>query len=132
MDPVTSVGRAEGLRMIAEALRGEGIRVEAIYLIKLLPDHGDADWVIRIVTNRNSREVVLKVFALRRAGRIPAFGEKVRIAPVSPTHPEASRIIAYARRFARVPIEIESVILDRMLIDYALVAELPGADAAAA
>lgn len=132
MDPVTTIGGAEGLRRIAEALRAEGIGVDGIYLIKLVSDEGDVDWVLRIVTCRKSREVVLKVFDLRRAGRIPDFGGKVRIDPVPATHPEASRIIAYARRFADLPVEIETVILDRMLIEYALVAELARAGAAAA
>lgn len=132
MDPVTAVGRAEGLRRIAEALRAEGIGVEAVYLIKLVSDEGDVDWVIRIVTSRKSREVVLKIFDLRRGGRIPDFGDKVRIDPVPATHPEASRVIAYARRFADLPVEIETVILDRMLIDYALVADISKVGAAAA
>lgn len=132
MDPVTTIGGAEGLRRIAEALRAEGIGVDGIYLIKLVSDEGNVDWVIRIVTSRKSREVVLKVFDLRRAGRIPDFGSKVRIDPVPATHPEASRIIAYARRFADLPVEIETVILDRMLIEYALVADIERVGAAAA
>ncbi|MDJ0447214.1 hypothetical protein [Methylocystis sp. JR02] len=132
MDPVTTIGGAEGLCRIAEALRAEGIGVEGVYLIKVVSDEDDVDWVIRIVTSRKSREVVLKVFDLRRAGRIPEFGGKVRVDPVPATHPEASRIIAYARRFAELPVEIETVILDRMLIEYALVADIERVGAAAA
>jgi hypothetical protein len=132
MDPVTALGGAEGLRRIAEALRADGIGVESVYLIKLVSNEGDVDWVIRIVTRHKGRDVVFKVFDLRRAGRIGNLSDKVRIDPISPTHPEASRIIAYARRFAHLPVEIETVILDRMLVEYALVAELADAGAAAA
>lgn len=132
MDPVETVGRAGGLRRIAAALREAGISVDAIYLIKLENDGGHVEWVLRVVTSRNSREVVLTIFELRRKGSIPRFGDKIRIDPIPLAHPEASRIIAYAQRFADLPVEIENVILDRMLIDYALVAELPEADAAAA
>jgi hypothetical protein len=122
----------EQMRKIAQALRGEGFVIHAVYLIKLVSEDGHADWVIRVVTPRRSRDVVYKVFELRRENKIPAFDQKIRIDAVSPDHVEASRVLAYARRSGRLPVEIEGALLDGLLIDFALVADCQGVDAAAA
>jgi len=132
MDTVQMVGGANGLKKIADALRKEGFAIDAIYLIKLVHEDDREDWVVRLVTRGSSHDVVYRFFKLRNDGKIPRFGDRIRIDAITPDHPEASQVIAYARRFDRLPVEIETVLLDGMLIDYALVAELPGANAAAA
>ena len=132
MDPIQTVGGAAGLKQIADALRGEGFPVDAVYLIRLVSVEGEADWVIRVVTRGRSREAILKIFELRRAGRIPLFGCRLRIDAIAPDHPEASRVIAYARRLGRPPVEIDTVLLDGMLVTFALLADFLDADAAAA
>lgn len=132
MDPIQTVGGVAGLKQIADALREEGFPVDAIYLIKLVSQEGDVDWVIRVVTRKGNRDTIFKVFELRRAGRIPLLGDRVRLDAIAPDHPEASRVIAYARRFGRPPVEIDAVLLDGMLVTFALVADFRDADAAAA
>jgi hypothetical protein len=132
MDPIQTVGGVAGLKQIADALRAEGFPVDAIYLIKLVSVEGEVDWVIRVVTRGRSKDAILKIFELRRAGRIPLFGGRLRIDAIAPDHPEASRVIAYARRFGRPPVEIDTVLLDGMLVTFALVADFRDADAAAA
>lgn len=132
MDPVQMVGGASGLERIAEALRREGHSIDAIYLIKLLRDGKSEDWVIRIVSPEPAFDVAFKFFALQSDGRLPPIGERVRIEVVAADDPETSPILSYARRFNRLPLEINTVVLNGVLVDYALVAELPKAGAAAA
>lgn len=132
MDPVQVVGDAKGLKEIAKALRDEGFAIDAVYLIKLVAECGSVDWVVRLVTRRSSRDVIYKVFELRRGNKIPPLGPRVRIDAIPPDHIEASRVLDYARRFGRPPVEIEGVLLDGLYVDFALIADYPGADAAAA
>lgn len=132
MDPVQTVGGGAGLKKIADALRTENFVIDAIYLIRLVRDNDDVDWVIRLATHERSREVLVKTFELRRDGKIPRFGDQVRVDTILPEDPEARRVIAQAQRYGYAPVEFEGVLLDGMLIDYALVADFPGAESAAA
>jgi hypothetical protein len=132
MDPVQAAGSGAELRKIAAALRADKFPIEAVYLIKLESDEGYVDWVIRLVARAKLREATFKALELRRAGKFPAFGRQFRIDAIRPDHPEASRVIAHAQRYGYAPVEFEGVLLDGLLVDYALVADFPGAHEAAA
>jgi len=131
VDPIQTVGGAEGLSKLAGLVRAEGAPVDGVYLINRQSDEGADDWVVVLVTSVSARDVFFRLAHLRNQGKFSQF-KGVRIDPVKPDDKEVVRIMNYARRFDSLPVEVEGVLLDRMYIRYALVAELPKAGAVAA
>jgi len=132
MDPIQTLGGAAGLKKIADALRAENFPIDAVYLIRLVADNHDDHWVVRLVTRANSQDVMVKTFELRNGGKIPMFGARIGFAVVPPEDSEARQIIAQAKRYGYAPVEFGDVLLDRLYVDFALVADFPGAHVAAA
>lgn len=120
--PLLVEGGAEGLDRIAEALRQQGLPIEGVYLVRLGFEDGGSEWVIRIVSPAtDQRSILVPALSLRRAARLPAINEKVRFSPLRPDHPEAARILAYARKYRERPLQLEGIGLDGLYVDYALV-----------
>jgi hypothetical protein len=133
MDPNAMVtGGSAGLRAIADAFRMNNFAIQGIYLIKITSDEGYEDWVVRLITSKRARDMINLLVRLRREKQLPAINSRVRFDVIQADDAEASRIIEYSRRMGDVPVEINGALIDGMFIEYALVADYPGADAAAA
>jgi hypothetical protein len=130
VDPIQPVGGAEGLSKLAGVVCAEAAPVDGIYLINRQSDGGADDWVVVLVKSAGARDGFVRLAPLRNQGYFFQF-KGIRIDPVKPDDKEVVRIINYARRFDRLPVEGEGVPLDRTYIRYALVAELPRAGAVA-
>lgn len=124
-------GGAHGIARIATAFRHAGMPVSDAYLIKS-SDEEKPQWDIRLVTTESLRNVILKRIELGRAGLLPRIDRDVRIGPISPDAWQARSILAYANRAASRPVELRDVGIDGILIEYALVPELPAPSRAAA
>ena len=131
MDPIQSVGGAEGSKKLADAVHNEGFPIQRVCIANRRSNDGVDAEAVGFVTGAQTRDVLYRLAGMRRDGVIREL-TRWRISAIQPGGPEASREIAGARRFDRLPVEIEPVPRGRMQIGYALVAELPGADAAAA
>lgn len=131
MDPVQTVGGAEGLSRIADIMRREGFQIHGAYLINRRSNDDIDDWVVAFVTSARPRDLIYRMARLRRDGAFPEMSG-IRIDTVKPDNPEAVGVVSYARRFDRLPVEIDGVLLDGLLVTYALVADIRDADLAAA
>jgi hypothetical protein len=120
-------GGAEGLRRIAELVKGKGIPVEGAYLIKTTADEGSAFWRLRLITNARSLQVIHAIVDLRREQKLPRIDPSVRVSGVLGDDTEASRIITYAQNAVERPVEIIDTPIDGLFVEYALVADWPPA-----
>lgn len=133
MDTVEMVTcTADDLLRISHELKATGVDVQAIYFIKVTTVEDSVFWNIRVVTTHDPRDFFYKLWELRKAGRIPSIGTDVRIKAVRPDTVEAERVLEYARQFREAPVVISNVAWKGLYIEYALVAEAPGLDRAAA
>ena len=133
MDPIEMVRcSADDLLRISQAMKGIGVEVEGIYLLKLTADDDTVFWKIRAVTTHDPRDFIFKFAELQNAGKIPSFDSDIGIKAVPPDDPEAQRILDYARQFRSAPVVISNSAWKGLYIEYALVAEAPGLDKAAA
>jgi hypothetical protein len=128
-------GGAEGLRTMATVLRNAGFAVHGIYAIKLVADDtGHVDWVVRIIVPEGSdqRAIVVACIKLRQQGKFPIMHSKFRFNAIGERHPEVQRIARIAHERNALPKIIEYELVDGMLIEYAVVADLQGFVAMAA
>jgi hypothetical protein len=113
-------------------MKGIGVDVQGIYFLKLTTDDDSVFWNIRAVTAHDPRDFIFKFVELQNAGKIPPIDSDIRIKAVRPDDPEAERVLEYARQFREAPVVISNAAWKGLYIEYALVAEAPGLDRAAA
>jgi hypothetical protein len=114
-------GGVSGLDRVALLLRAEGVRVEGVYIIGIPHEEGGRGWYLRIVSDDEQRQVLLKAIALRQQKLLPKLAESIALSPLPTNHPEASRIIARARKVGETELVIDGQMLDGLYVDYALI-----------
>jgi hypothetical protein len=114
-------GGARGLDLVATRLSESGIILDGVYLLGMARDDGSRSWFLRIVSSQDQREVLVKAIELKHDGRLPQIADRVAISPIRPGHPEASRVLGFARRYDLPEIVIDGQMLDGLYVDYALV-----------
>jgi hypothetical protein len=123
---------SDDLVRISHELKASGVDVRAIYFIKITTVEDSVFWNIRVVTTHDPRDFLYKLWGLRNAGRIPPIDPDIGIKAVRPRDVEAERVLEYARQFRVAPVVISNVAWKGLYIEYALVAEAPGLEKAAA
>lgn len=114
-------GGVSGLNLVARLLRAEGIRVEGVYIIGIPHEEGGRGWYLRIVSDNEQRPVLLKAMELRQQGLLPKLAESIALSPLPTNHPEASRVLARARKVGESKLVIDGQMLDGLYVDYALI-----------
>jgi hypothetical protein len=131
MDPIKMV-TYEDLLKISAAFKRDRVEVEGIYFIKITTIEESVHWKVCVVTQHIQSDFIHKLIELRRAGKLPNLDPIVRVNPIRPSQTEARAVLDYASKFDRAPVTIRDVISNGFLIEYALVAEAPGLQKAAA
>lgn len=133
MGPIEMVRcSADDLLRISQEMKRVGVDVQAIYFLKVTSNEDSVFWNIRAVTTHDSYDFVYKFSELQNAKKIPRIDSDIRIKAIRPDDPEAERVLEYARQFREAPVVISNVAWKGLYIEYALVAEAPGLEKAAA
>jgi hypothetical protein len=133
MGPIEMVRcSADDLLRISQEMKRVGVDVQAIYFLKVTSNEDSVFWNIRAVTTHDPYDFVYKFSELQSAKKIPPMDSDIRIKAIRPDDPEAERVLEYARQFREAPVVISNVAWKGLYIEYALVAEAPGLEKAAA
>jgi hypothetical protein len=126
-------GGVAGLRKIVAALEREGVTIAGAYLIRTTSlDDESHRTDLRIVTEDDAGDVLLKFVRLRAEGRLPVYSGDITLTPVSPEDYEASRVLDYARQVGKPTVAIHGVPSDGLFIEDAVVVRYPHEERAVA
>jgi len=126
-------GGVSGLRQIVRALEQEGVAVHGAYLIRTTSIDGESQRTdLRIVTDNDTGEVLLKFVRLRAEERLPTYSNSITLTPIRPDDFEAARVLDYARRVGKETVAINGVPTDGLYIEDVVVVKYPEAERAVA